>query len=85
MQQQQSSTQFPPQDVRQRQSTEQLQIEQRQRQDALHYRQTIEPTTSQTSDDTGTRQAKENLERRKAQEQGDALLRRSESELERSR
>ena len=68
MQQQQHGVQSAPADARQRQALEQLQLEQRQRQDQLHYRQAIEPSTAQPSDDEGTRRAKAEMERQRAQQ-----------------
>lgn len=80
MQQQQRATQNPPRDARQKQELEKLQADQRQRQQELHYRQGIEAPTAQPTDDAGTRRAKEEMERRKAQLQGQEELRRSEAE-----
>jgi hypothetical protein len=85
MQQQQRATQNPPQDARQKQDLEKLQAEQRQRQQELHYRQGIEPSTAQPSDDAGTRRAKEELERRKARQQAEEQLQRSDAELQKKK
>jgi hypothetical protein len=81
LQQQQRATQNPPQDARQKQAVEKLTIDQRQRQQELHYRQDIAPPTAQPSDDAGTRRAKEAMEREQAQRQGQELLQRSDAEL----
>ena len=80
MQQQQRATQNSPQDARQKQELEKLQVQQRQRQQELHYRQSIEPATAQPSDDMGTRVAKEDMERKNAQREGEAELKRSDAE-----
>ena len=82
MQQQQRAVQHPPQDAAQKQALERLQVDQRQRQQELHYRQSIEPPVVQATDDEGTRRAKEAVERQKAQQQGQELLRRSDSQLQ---
>jgi len=66
--QQQDVVQSAPADARQRQVLEQQQLEQRQRQDQQHYRQAIEPSTAQPSDDEGTRRAKAEMERQKARQ-----------------
>src|SRR5262245_35381708 len=54
MQQQQRAVQTPPADARQQQTLRQLEIEQQQRQQDLQYRQGIEPSTAQPTDDIGT-------------------------------
>jgi hypothetical protein len=59
MRQQHRAVQSPPADSRQKQSLGQMHREQRQHQQALHYRQAIEPPATQPSDDRGTRAAKE--------------------------
>jgi len=82
MQQQQRSVQEPPADPRRRQAMEQLQINQQQQQHELHYRQDIEPASTQPSDGEGTRRAKAQLELEKAQQQSQQQLRRFESELQ---
>lgn len=82
MQQQHRAAQNPPRDARQKQAQERLEVEQRQRQQALHYRHGVEPATAQPSDDDGARRAKEGMERQKAQQQGQEFLRRSEVELQ---
>ena len=82
MQQQQRAVQHPPQDAAQKRALERLQADQRQRQQELHYRQGIEPPVVQPTDDEGTRRAKEAVERQKAQQQGQELLRRSDTHLQ---
>jgi hypothetical protein len=82
MQQQQRAVQHPPQDTAQKQALERLQADQRQRQQELHYRQSIEPPVVQPTDDEGTRRAKEAAERQKAEQQGQELLRRSDTHLQ---
>ena len=79
MQQQLRAVQNPQQDAAQNQALERLQADQRQRQQELHYRQGIEPPVVQPPDDEGTRQAKAAVERQKAQQQGQELLRRSDA------
>lgn len=83
MRQQQRALQSPPQDAGQKQAAEQLQLDQRQRQQELHYRQSIEPATAQPSDDAGTRRANEAMEREKARRESEELQRRSGAEQRR--
>jgi hypothetical protein len=80
MQQQQRAIQSPPLDARQRRAVEQQQREQVQRQQDLHYRQGAEATAARPAEDAATRHAKDDIERLKTKEQGEALLRRSEAE-----
>jgi hypothetical protein len=82
MQQQQRATQSPPTDLRQQQQARQLEIDQQQRQQELHYRQGIEPSTAQPSDDEGTRRAKASTELQKAQQQGGRQLQRFDAETQ---
>jgi hypothetical protein len=82
MQQQQRSVQEPPSSAKQQQALEQLQINQQQQQQQLHYRQGIEPTGAQPSDDEGTRAAKAQIELQKAQQQSQQQLRHFETELQ---
>jgi hypothetical protein len=82
MQQQQRATQAPPADTRQQQAGKQLEIEQQQRQQELHYRQGIEPSIAQPTDDDGTRRAKAQLEQQKAQRQGSRQLQRFDGETQ---
>ena len=63
MEEQQRAAQSGPATLRQEQSLN----ERRQRQQALHYRQSIEPAATQPSDDRGTRQAKEAIRRMNAE------------------
>ena len=85
MQQQQRAVQSPPADVREKQAREKLQIEQQQQQQALHYRQGIEPPAAQPADDEGTRRAKAEMGRLKAQQVSQEQMRRSEQEMQRER
>ncbi len=85
MQQQQRAVQSPPVDARLNQAREKLQIEQQQQQQGLHYRQGIEPPAAQPADDEGTRRAKAELERLKAQQQSQEQARRSEWEMQQER
>jgi len=80
MQQQQSAAQSPPQDARQGQALEQLQRDQARRQQELHYRQGAEAARPRPAEDAATRQVKDDIGQLKAKEQGEALLRRSETE-----
>jgi hypothetical protein len=79
MQQQQQAASGPPPHARQRQALEQLQVEQRLRQQELHYRQDVETVTPQPADDPGMQRARDDLEKEKARQQGESLLRRSEA------
>ena len=95
MLQQQWGAQNPPADAQRQQATdlqqadqqqrrqraiEQLQIDQQQRQQQLHYRQGIEPSAAQPTEDAAGQQNKAQMELRKAQEQSQQQLRRFESE-----
>lgn len=82
MQQQQRAAQSPPADSRQQQAAKQLEIEQQQWQQELHYRQGVEPPTAQPSDGEGTRRAKAQMELQKAQQQGQQQLRRFDAETQ---
>jgi len=79
--QQQNAIPTPPADVRRQPALEPSQIDQRQQQQQLHYRQAIEPGTAQPSDDEAGRRAKAQMELNKAQAQSQQQLRRFESEL----
>lgn len=81
MQQHQRSAQKPPAGMRERQAREGLLIDQQQQQQQLHYRQVIDPPVAQPSDDQGTRRAKTEMERQKAQQQGQQQLQRFDAEL----
>ena len=80
MQQHQRRLHNPPADARQQQALGQMEADQQQRQQELHYRQGIEPATAQPSDDAGTRHAKAQLEEERAREQSQRQLLRFESE-----
>ncbi|MDH3287580.1 MAG: hypothetical protein OEP48_07650 [Betaproteobacteria bacterium] len=82
MQQQQRSLQSPPAGAREGEALERLQINQQQRQQQLHYRQNIEPPTAHPDDDAGARRTKAELERQRAQRQGERQLQRFDSELQ---
>lgn len=82
MQQQQRAVQSPPADARQNQAREKMQIEQQQQQQALHYRQGIEPQPAQPADDEGTRRAKAEMERLRAQRESQEQARRFEREMQ---
>jgi len=85
MQQQQRAVLSPLADAREKQAREKLQIEQQQQQQALHYRQGIEPPAAQPADDEGTRRAKAEMGRLKAQQQSQEQARRSEREMQQER
>jgi len=78
--QQYQRIQSAPADAQQTRSLEQLQAEQRQRQEQLHYRQAIEPATAQPSDDEGTRRVKAQMERKKASQESQLQIRQSDQE-----
>jgi hypothetical protein len=80
MRQQQRETRVAPADAKQKQALEQLHAGQRARQQALHDRQAVEPGTATPGDDAGTRAAKAELERRKAEDESRRQLQRLESE-----
>jgi hypothetical protein len=80
--QQQRSVQSPPAGDRERQDLEKLNIEQQQRQQELHYRQSVTPTAAQPADDEGTRRAKAEMELLRARQQSQQQLRQFERELQ---
>ena len=80
--QQQRAAQSPPAGAQERQALEKLHIDQQRRQQELHYRQSIEPPAVQPSDDEGTRRAKAEMERLKAQKQSEQQIRQFERELQ---
>ncbi len=82
MQQYHRSVQTPPADTSQQQAIQQLEIEQRQRQQETHYRQNIEAQPTAPADDEGTRRAKGQIEQQRAEQQGQQQLRRFDWELE---
>ncbi|HSF20595.1 MAG TPA: hypothetical protein VLA81_01030, partial [Burkholderiales bacterium] len=67
---------------RQQRAREQLQIDQQQRQQQLHFRQGVEPSSAQPTEDAAGQQNKAQMELRKAQESSQQQLRRFESELQ---
>ena len=85
MQQYHRSAQTPPADAREQEVVRQLEIEQRQRQQELHYRQGIDVQPALPSDDEGTRRAKAQIEQQRAEQQGQQQLRRFDWELEQAR
>ena len=80
MQQQQRAVQSPPAGARQKQVLEKLQTDRQQQQQALHYRQSIAPPVAQPTDDEGTRGAKAEMERLRAQQQSQQQARQLERE-----
>jgi hypothetical protein len=82
MQQQQRSLQNPPADARQQQSIHQLEIEQRQRQQDLHYRQNIGQPPAADTDDEGTRRAKSQIEQERTRQQSEQQLRQFDWQLQ---
>lgn len=80
--QQQRSLQSPPAGAREGEELQRLQINQEQRQQQLHYRQDIELPTAHPDDAAGARRAKAELERQRAQRQGEQQLHRFDSELQ---
>jgi hypothetical protein len=83
MQQQQHAVQSPPADSQQLQAMKQLEIDQQQRQQDLHYRQSIEPSATHPSDDEGSRRAKVQIEQERAQQQSQQQLRSFDAESQR--
>lgn len=81
--QQQRAAQSPPSGVREQQALEKLQIDQQQRQQALHYRQSIEHQAMPPADDEGTRRAKAELELLRARQQSQQQARQFDRELQR--
>lgn len=79
MRQEQRATQHPPADLRERQALDASQARQRTQQRELHYRQSIERASTHPDDDEGTRRAKAELERRRAQLESEQQLQRMES------
>lgn len=80
--QQQRSLQSPPGGTQDRQELERLEINQKQRQQDLQYRQSIQPPAAHAGDDAGVQSAKDELDRRTAEEQGKSQLRRFDYELQ---
>ena len=76
MQQHQRSVQTPPADPREQQAIRQLEIDQRQRQQELHYRQNVDVQPVLPSDDEGTRRAKAQIEQQRARQQSEQQLQR---------
>jgi hypothetical protein len=74
--------QSPPAGLRRQQAAQQLEIDQQQRQQELHYRQGVEPPTSQPSDDEGARRAKAQMDLQGAGRQSQRQLRRFDSEAQ---
>ncbi|MBI3069047.1 MAG: hypothetical protein HYY79_09300 [Betaproteobacteria bacterium] len=82
MKQYERSIQTPPADARQQQAIRQLEIEQRQRLQELHYRQSVEAPSALPAEDEGTRRAKAQIEQQRAQQQSEQQLRRFDRELQ---
>ena len=80
MQQHNRNLQSPPSGAKERQARERSQIEQRQRQEQLHYRQDIQPPSAHSGDDADVQRAKAQMDRQRAQEESDRQLRRFDFE-----
>jgi hypothetical protein len=86
MQQHQHSSQMPPSlDARQEQGIHQLEIDQRQRQQALHYRQNIDVPPPSPVDDDAARRAKTQIEQQRAGQESRRQLQRFDWEMEQAR
>ena len=83
MQQQHRAVQSPPAGSQQQQATKQLEIDQQQRQQDLHFRQGIESSAAHPSDDEGARRAKAQIELQRAQQQSQQQLRSFDAESQR--
>lgn len=83
MQQQQRAVQSAPAGVGQQQSVGETEIEQRQQQHELHYRQGVAPPTASPDDDPGTRRARAQIEQEQARRQSEEQLRRFDAESRR--
>lgn len=79
----QRAVQSPPADAQKKQAQERLSIDQQQRQQQSHYRQSIEPQAAQPADDFGTRRAKTEMERFRARQQDQQQTRQFEREMQR--
>jgi len=75
----------PPSGVQQNQAIRQLEIEQLQRQRALHYRQQQNLPLPDPMDDEATRRAKAQLEQQRANEESRRQMQRFDWELEQAR
>jgi hypothetical protein len=80
MQQYHRSLEAPPTDARR-----QLEIDQRRRQQQLHYRQSIEVQPPSPADDEGTHRAKAQIEQQRAQQESERELQRFDRELQQRR
>lgn len=76
------SAQNPPVHARQREAQRQLEIDQRQRQQELHYRRYVEAQPSLPTDDEGTGRTKAQIEQQRAEQQGQQQLQRFDWELQ---
>ena len=85
MQQYQRSSQTPPADARQEQALRQLELDQLQRQQTLHYRQNLNVPPASPVDDEGTRRAKAQIEQQRAAQESRRQLQRFDWEMEQAR
>ena len=85
MQQYQRSSQTPPANARQEQAIRQLEIEQLQRQQALHYRQNMNVPPPSPVDDEAARRAKAQIEQQRAAQEARRQLQRFDREMEQAR
>jgi hypothetical protein len=80
--QQQRAAQSASAGVREQQALQKLKIDQQQRQQELHYRQSVGLPSARGGDDEGTRRAKAEMELLRAREQSQQQLRQFERELQ---
>ena len=85
MQQYQRSSQTPPANARQEQAIRQLELDQLQRQQALHYRQNIHVPPASPADDEASRRAKAQIDRQRAAQESRRQLQRFDWEMEQAR
>ncbi|MBI4207520.1 MAG: hypothetical protein HY527_21080, partial [Betaproteobacteria bacterium] len=74
-----------PADARQEQAIRQLEIDQRQRQQELHYRQNMNVPPPSPVDDEATRRAKSQIEQQRAGQERRRQLQRFDWEMEQAR
>lgn len=80
MRQHELATKIAPGDVKAKQAMERRQAGQRERQQTLHYRQSIERPQPAPGEDEGARRARAELERMRAQRERDQQMQRLQSE-----
>jgi hypothetical protein len=85
MQQYQRSSQTPPGNARQEQAIRQLEIDQLQRQQALHYRQNLNVPPPAPIDDEATQRAKAQIDQQRAAQESRRQLQRFDWEMEQAR